>query len=559
LNFRTADDRIAGKRGRETALAVFGLLLLSLTVAPVGADNPSVRPYHAFVPVLAADGAQLPAQTASIVAISVCSGTGTSSGSCPNGTLDTHQVVLGPDHSNPVNTIGVAATSDEHLSVFPPGSLGDNADYLFFVASGVEPNPGIGVAVLSGGSGPGSNGQWTMNLAMADGYGVYPGGANGTVFLEPMKEDKCPLVSDPTKQDQTFDLNYAAAGSIVPSPGQPGSLIMVYEGSNTCVDVTSGERSGEGAYISTGIATSIDDGHSWPTYRGTANFAFTPLPANNPSQGPKAPLGATGASVCVGNDCSSIPTPDYGRYPVITLPESLANVMSRGTQLNAKIGEGEPSAYMNPGGPYLYVVHGALAQKPLPNGRASDLTVARARISGAGLLSFEKWDGGSFSQPGIGGQETPILPDGPYQNCGDTSQERHSGSISYVDDTHQYLLLFVCSSPTDPASGKNSGGAAGAAWFYATSDDLSDQNAWSSPREITGSWSQFEDPSICHDFKGWYPSLMSLGHQPGHLATSGYAFYLYGCLGGAGNQTPPKRQFSSRAFTITTGPASPGR
>jgi uncharacterized protein (TIGR03437 family) len=50
---------------------------------------------------------------------------------------------------------------------------------------------------------------------------------------------------------------------------------------------------------------------------------------------------------------------------------------------------------------------------------------------------------------------------------------------------------------------------------------------------------------------------MSLGARPGHLTTSGYVFYLWGCLGGSGTGTPPKRQYSSRAFTITTGPPGP--
>jgi hypothetical protein len=44
---------------------------------------------------------------------------------------------------------------------------------------------------------------------------------------------------------------------------------------------------------------------------------------------------------------------------------------------------------------------------------------------------------------------------------------------------------------------------------------------------------------------------MSLAHAPGHLTTSGYVFAMWGCLGGS-NANPPKRQYNSRRFTITT-------
>jgi DNA-directed RNA polymerase specialized sigma24 family protein len=51
------------------------------------------------------------------------------------------------------------------------------------------------------------------------------------------------------------------------------------------------------------------------------------------------------------------------------------------------------------------------------------------------------------------------------------------------------------------------------------------------------------------NFNGWYPTLMSLQHKPGHLTTSGYVFYMNGCTD---NESPGGRQFSSRAFQIHT-------
>ena len=97
----------------------------------------------------------------------------------------------------------------------------------------------------------------------------------------------------------------------------------------------------------------------------------------------------------------------------------------------------------------------------------------------------------------------------------------------------------------------------GAAWFYATTDDLSSQLNWSVPQEIAGSWSQFTStmdggtiPAACEIYKGWYPTFMSPRRTLGRLNTTGYVFYSWGCQ--QGDTPAPGREFSSRRFTITT-------
>jgi len=230
-------------------------------------------------------------------------------------------------------------------------------------------------------------------------------------------------------------------------------------------------------------------------------------------------------------------------------------VMATGAALASNMGDSEPSAFVDDvssSSAYVYAVYGYVNPTTTPSG---ELTLARAQLnSGTAPLSFSKWNGQSFSSPGVGGEEAPILPGGSFQNCGAAGQSRHSGSIYYVETTQQYLLVFVCDSPTDPAAGQGSSGTRGAAWFYSTSYDLSDPSQWSAPQEIIGSWSPWDSSGGCVSFKGWYPTLMSLGAKPGHLSTSGYGFYLWGCEGGSGDANAPKRQFSSRAFTITTAP-----
>jgi hypothetical protein len=486
---------------------------------------------------------------APIASITVCSPSGTGvQGSCANGSFDTHQAVLGPD-GGPVNksSLSVGAAPDEHSTVFAPGTLGNNKEYLFFLSSTAGGNPGIGVSVLSGGSGPNSSGGWTLDFPRADGYGLYPGGF-GQVFNITTKADHCPVVADgnPAHQDQTFDMHYASAGSLVKDPtATPGAVLMVYEGTNACIGNAGGPIFGDNDdYISLGIATSLDYGKTWPTYRGTPTFSFMQLPGINQSQAPNAPMGALGKDVCVGNDCSTTAPASYGRYPVVTPPTSLASLMAAGQPLTSKFGEQEISGFVDDIGgnprPYIYVNSG-------------DVRVARAQLNGGTApLTFLKWNGQAFASPGLGGAETSVAPAGSFANCGATGQNQYGSSISYVEDTNQYLLTFVCDSPSDPALGKNAGTTArGAAWFWSTSHDLSDQTQWTPPSEITGSWSEFDNTGDCADYKGFYPTFMSLGKSAGHLSLAGHVFYLWGCQGGG---TPGGRQFSSRAFTITQKP-----
>jgi hypothetical protein len=515
-----------------------------------------------------AQPAATPPHRPSITSITVCeSGPGDPGPSCPPGTSDTHRIVLGPD-GNSINANGAHGASDEHASIFPPGSLRGNAGHLFFLASGVSVNPDIGVIVLSGGKGPDKNGQWTMSFTPD--YGNYPPEGSGTVFLAPTVQGRCPRVADIRNQDQTFDLGYAAAGSVVMDrTSGPGHLLMIYEGANACVGNDGGHKSGDGAYISVGAATSADDGRSWPLYRSTPFFDAVPLPhANplpgNPVEGPDAPSGALGGDVCVGNDCAATPPPTYGRYPVVSPPVSLTTMITSGQTITQSVGDSEPSAFLDdvrgggsgPGddagsAPWVYAVFRDLQTK--------DLSAARARLNGGkDTLRFSKWNGTFFAENGIGGTAAPILPGGDFGSCGDPSQSRSQGSISYVDETGQYLLLFVCGSPGDPHAG-SAVGQRGSAWFWSTSDDLSSQQ-WSVPLEIEGSWMPWDTGNPpgsfgCQSYKGWYPTLMSLDHAPGHLTTRGYVFYMWGCLGGS-TASPPQRQYSSRRFTIHI--ASPG-
>jgi len=488
-----------------------------------------------------------------IQSISVCSPAGgAGAGSCPSGNFDTQQVVLGPN-GNSINQMnGFGIVPDEHSSVFAPGTLGTNQDYVFFLASGAPGHADIGVTVLSGGSGPGKNGQWTLAIPSADGYGNYSG-AFGPVFETAIKGGLCPTVADgnPAQQDQTFDMHYASAGSVMIDPtGPPGSLLMIYEGTNACIGSAGGTVSSTtNDYISLAVATSLDYGKSWPTYRGSPTYSFVPLPNINATQGPNMPFGAMGKNVCMGNDCTTTPPASYGRYAVITPPTSLASLMAAAQPLTAKAGEQEIAGFVDDvsgaANPYVYAMF-------------NQVEVGRAQLNGGSApLSFKKWDGQGFNAAGLGGAQQTVLPAGPFQNCEAPAQTQFGASINYVEDTQQYLLIFVCTSGNDPALGPNGPGARGAAWFWSTSSNLSDPTQWSTPQEIPGSWSAFDNSGGCEWYNGWYPSLMSLGKKTAHLTTTGYVFYLAGCQGGGTPGLTLGRTFSTRQFTITTGPPGP--
>lgn len=325
------------------------------------------------------------AQTLQIQSISICSPTGTGgAGSCPGGLFDTHQIVLAPDGSgSAINKFGgLGGISDEHQSIYAPGTLGTNTDYLFFAATRTTLNPDTGLVVLSGAGPNPSTGQWTLNYATVDGYDSFPSGS-GQIFLSAVGRG-CPTVADgnPVQQDPTFDLNYAAPGSVVPDPtAGPANLLMLYEGTNTCFGVVGGSRSSN-FYSTIAAATSRDYGRTWPTYRGSASFQFVALPNQNTSQGPGAPLGAWAGAVCIGNDCTTPAPATYGRYAVLSPPVSLATAMDTGKPLPATMADSELAAFLDDVGapaPYVYEIHnylpGGLGDPPLTNNRNSDLTL----------------------------------------------------------------------------------------------------------------------------------------------------------------------------------------
>ncbi len=291
--------------------------------------------------------------------------------------------------------------------------------------------------------------------------------------------------------DAEFDENYSDPGSVLQDPTlPPGNLMMFYEAENHCP----GGVSQQPFYATIGFARSSDNGVTWPK------------PENGALGGPN-------------------------RYPVLRLaaPEPASEPVP------TPMGNAIPAAFVD--GNYVYVTYVA----PPGPGLVSDgrQRVARAPLGGGGQLTFSKWYNGSFSQPGIGGLDSGVLP------AGGCIGGQGMGAINYIDALGLYLMTFVCRSPTAVPPH--------AAWYFSLATSLELQD-WTVPQMIANSQYPLYEPcpgsaAQGGSFDGWYPSFMSPNSAPGHLGMTGSVFFLNGC------DVSADRKFTSRTFSITINPA----
>jgi hypothetical protein len=305
-------------------------------------------------------------------------------------------------------------------------------------------------------------------------------GYTSPVMFPPLLFTECRGYYDPE-----FDLNYAAPGTVVQDPTRPpGNLIMIYEAENHCP----GGVWQQPFYATVGLARSSDHGKTWPQ------------PVDSEFGGPD-------------------------RYPILKISEPEP---TNSENPPVALGDATPSAFVD--GKYLYVTYHFV-------GPGSDglIRVARAKLGGSDPISFKKWYDGAFSEPGIGGLDSGVLP-----SRGCEGYQVHS-QISYNHKLDAYLMTFVCVSL----------GSDQAAWYYSTATSLAHQD-WTDPQMIENS--QFP-VAACGEggsgvsFDGWYPSFMSPGFPAGHTSFYGRVFFLSGCETGS-------RTFMSRRFWITGPPLS---
>ncbi len=413
-----------------------------------------------------------------------------------------HELVLSHPH-------GLDTLADEHTTIFPPHALDTNSEFVFFAASRTSQATSTGAVVLQ--SSPAPNVIWNP-LRFATGYGT-----KEVLFsLNPFT--KCNTTFDPT-----FDLNYAAPGSVLRDPTLPrGNLLMFYEAENHCA----GDTYGFSFYATVGFVRSSDFGTTWP-----------------------APVDGE-----LGNAM---------RSPVLKVP-----VPESATQpLTQAMGNAIPSAFVDDvntsGGTYVYVTYLYYAgpvglQGPGgvtdPRGDGK-VRVARALLNGNSTLTFMKWYQGGFTQPGVGGVDTAVVSPStpPLGGCpGFQSGAQVQSQITYNERLKLYVLTFVCISLSSTYQ------QIAAAWYYATATSLALED-WSAPVRIPGTLGPVHQKGAAAAggvdscgttsgggaaFNGWYPSFMSTDTQAGHTSRYGYAFFMDGCDGGI------PRLFKARPFEI---------
>jgi len=315
-----------------------------------------------------------------------------------------------------------------------------------------------------------------------------PASYSRPVLISPVLFGNC----NPT-YETTFDQGYAAPGSVVQDPTlPPGNLIMLYEAEKHCP----GGAYQFPFYGTVGFARSSDNGKTWPA------------PVAGESGGPS-------------------------RHPVLQSSDP------QPTGPHTYLGDAIPSGFVDQNANneyYLYISYMHFFVSA-PGDFSPQIGVARAKL-GADPLNFQKWYNGAFSQPGIGGLESEVLP-----SACDGRSKYHS-EISYNDDLGLYLLIFSCQ--------PGMAGSTGRAWYYSTATSLDLQN-WTAPQMILNT--QYP-VTACPDgnggsFDGYYPFTVSPGAAAGHTRLTGYFFFLSGC-GDPGN-----RQFVSRTFTIEAEPTLP--
>jgi hypothetical protein len=99
-------------------------------------------------------------------------------------------------------------------------------------------------------------------------------------------------------------------------------------------------------------------------------------------------------------------------------------------------GAGEPGAVVSKDGRYVYLYY---TEHSRVQGRGVDICVARAELSGGPPLpgSFKKYYNGSFSEPGIGGRDTPVVTAKKFD-----SANALEGHVTYSKEVDRYLMVF---------------------------------------------------------------------------------------------------------------------
>jgi hypothetical protein len=190
--------------------------------------------------------------------------------------------------------------------------------------------------------------------------------------------------------------------------------------------------------------------------------------------------------------------------PIITGREAMGEYPGKSM---GGVGAANPSALVTGG--YIYVVFADEASKTGPYNGIGVTCIARAPIASDGAVgAWMKYYNGSFSQPGLGGQCSKIVPT-PKTSTG--NNYTNNPDLSFNDALNAYLLVVQSDDGL----------------YYSTSSDLM---VWSNPIQFM----KFDTTNLLAlktvgASYHYYPLLMSPSYPSEQLTgSSGYLFYAAG-------------------------------
>ncbi len=135
-------------------------------------------------------------------------------------------------------------------------------------------------------------------------------------------------------------------------------------------------------------------------------------------------------------------------------------------------GAAEPGAVVTQDGSYLYLYY---TEHSRVEGRSVDICVARADLRNGPPLpgSFVKYRGGGFSEPGIGGKDSPIVV-GPDPSIANALE----GHVTFSQAASRYLMIFG----VDAWEERMTGQPPNVSGLYAAWSE--DGLAWSEPERL---------------------------------------------------------------------------
>jgi hypothetical protein len=135
-------------------------------------------------------------------------------------------------------------------------------------------------------------------------------------------------------------------------------------------------------------------------------------------------------------------------------------------------GAAEPGAVVSRDGEYVYLYY---TEHSRVEGRAVDICVARADLSVGPPLpgTFRKYRSGSFSEPGLGGKDSPVVTAAAFANSNVLE-----GHVTYVRAVDKYLMLYG----VDAYQERQAGRAPTTSGLYAAWSD--DGVSWAAPERL---------------------------------------------------------------------------